>query len=440
MDLVSPDSAIETNPAVPNITVDDGQRGDRGLNVANTVYWNKAAYAASQAEGLGLNQQYWDYSKAYIYHWFSDLYNDGQTTGILYSEKPPLENRIWYTYPGQNPSTPWSLSGVAILHPSGIARVLDDGTTQLYSNEYNNAFGKVIKTIDPMGRVISNVYAANGIDLLQVHQTTGTNNDLLATYIYNSQHLVITNIDASGQSTKYTYDPYGKVLTRIDPLGETTSYVYSNEYLMATIDATGTTNMTYTYDLFGRVRTTTDSQGYTVTTDYDNANRPTVYYLSGRDVSADWCTTISIWRPHGTARAVDAQVLRSIATGGGHYRPVVADHAVPILRCGALENLIDPLGHTTSWSHDLEGRVTAKTYADGTSVQYVYENTTSRLKQHDGRQRTIDHLHQQPGQHPGASQLLQCRGRHGSDEFHVRHQLQPGRDDGGYQRHNHVHL
>ena len=49
--------------------------------------------------------------------------------------------------------------------------------------------------------------------------------------------------------------------------------------------------------------------------------------------------------------------------------------------CGALENLIDPLGHTTSWSHDLEGRVTAKTYADNTSVQYVYENTTSRLKQ-----------------------------------------------------------
>ena len=94
MDLVLPDSAIETNPAVPNITVDDGQRGDRGLNVANTVYWNKAAYAASQAEGLGLNQQYWDYSKAYIYHWFSDLYNDGQTTGILDSEKPPLENRI----------------------------------------------------------------------------------------------------------------------------------------------------------------------------------------------------------------------------------------------------------------------------------------------------------------------------------------------------------
>ena len=111
----------------------------------------------------------------------------------------------------------------------------------------------MIKTIDPVGRVISNVYAANGIDLLQVHQTTGTNNDLLATYIYNSQHLVITNIDASGQGTTYTYDPYGKVLTRIDPLGETTSYVYSNEYLIATIDATGTTNMTYTYDLLGRV-------------------------------------------------------------------------------------------------------------------------------------------------------------------------------------------
>ena len=381
MDLVSPDSAIETNPAVPNITVDDGQRGDRGLNVANTVYWNKAAYAASQAEGLGLNQQYWDYSKAYIYHWFSDLYNDGQTTGILDSEKPPLENRIWYTYPGQNPSTPWSLSGVAILHPSGIARVLDDGTTQLYSNEYNNAFGKVIKTIDPVGRVISNVYAANGIDLLQVHQTTGTNNDLLATYIYNSQHLVITNIDASGQGTTYTYDPYGKVLTRIDPLGETTSYVYSNEYLIATIDATGTTNMTYTYDLLGRVRTTTDSQGYTVTTDYDNANRPTVYsYPDGTYQqlvynNLDLAATrdrLGRW----TRKFYDP-LRRVVAVIDPLWRTTQFQYCV----CGALENLIDPLGHTTSWSHDLEGRVTAKTYADNTSVQYVYENTTSRLKQ-----------------------------------------------------------
>jgi RHS repeat-associated protein len=46
-----------------------------------------------------------------------------------------------------------------------------------------------------------------------------------------------------------------------------------------------------------------------------------------------------------------------------------------------LENLIDPLGNTTSWSRDLEGRVTRKIYEDGTAVQYAYENTTSRLKQ-----------------------------------------------------------
>ncbi len=48
--------------------------------------------------------------------------------------------------------------------------------------------------------------------------------------------------------------------------------------------------------------------------------------------------------------------------------------------CGALNALTDPLGRTTSWNRDLQGRLTAKVYPDQTEVKYVYEATTSRLK------------------------------------------------------------
>lgn len=48
--------------------------------------------------------------------------------------------------------------------------------------------------------------------------------------------------------------------------------------------------------------------------------------------------------------------------------------------CGRLETLTDALGNVTRFSHDLQGRLTAKRYADNQGVDYFYENTTSRLE------------------------------------------------------------
>jgi YD repeat-containing protein len=47
---------------------------------------------------------------------------------------------------------------------------------------------------------------------------------------------------------------------------------------------------------------------------------------------------------------------------------------------GELTGLTDPKGNVTSWSYDVQGRLTAKQYADNSTVTYTYENTTSRLK------------------------------------------------------------
>ena len=47
---------------------------------------------------------------------------------------------------------------------------------------------------------------------------------------------------------------------------------------------------------------------------------------------------------------------------------------------GLLKALIDPKGNRTTWNIDLQGRVTAKRYADGTRAVNAFEATTSRLK------------------------------------------------------------
>src|SRR6266566_7746429 len=49
-------------------------------------------------------------------------------------------------------------------------------------------------------------------------------------------------------------------------------------------------------------------------------------------------------------------------------------------KCGSLASVSDPLGRTTSWLRDLQGRPTVKIYADGSQIQYTYEWASSRLK------------------------------------------------------------
>ena len=94
--------------------------------------------------------------------------------------------------------------------PAHVGRVLDDGSTQLYTYEYNG-FGNVTKTMDPVGRTFSYIYAENGIDLLEVRQTRAGQSALLSQMTYNARHLPLTSKDAAGQMTTYTYNPRGQI-------------------------------------------------------------------------------------------------------------------------------------------------------------------------------------------------------------------------------------
>src|SRR5204863_2570419 len=114
-----------------------------------------------------------DYSKAKIYHWLHtpDLVS---TSGILESTKSALEGRVWYDY---GPGAAY-LAGPS-NRPRHIGRVLDNGQTQLYTYT-NNSFGRVTTMVDPVRRKFTFVYATNDIDLVEVRQTRGTNNEVLA--------------------------------------------------------------------------------------------------------------------------------------------------------------------------------------------------------------------------------------------------------------------
>jgi RHS repeat-associated protein len=344
------------------------------LGWRDTFYWDRRAYPSRSSPT--------PYASARLYHWLhSPDYQ--MAIGILESEKMPLENRVWYNYPGQAQLYGGSNLQGTSDKPSVIGRVLDDGTTQLRQFTYNPA-GNVTRSVDPLGRAKTYVYSTNNVDLLEIRQTTGANNELLLKFLYDSAHHPVAIWDASGQMTTNTYNARGQLLTTTNPKGETQAFSYdtTNGYLLA-IDGPlpGTNDLTrFTYDAVGRARTVTDVDGYTLAFAYDNLDRLT-----------------NITYPDGTFEAftfdrLDFAKRRDRLGRESTYtydalRQLVADRD-PLNRitrfeycgCGSMSGLIDAMGRKTAWDHDVQGRLTSKQYADGSRIGYNYEAATSRLK------------------------------------------------------------
>jgi RHS repeat-associated protein len=351
-----------------------------------TLYWDKRAWMLYPG----------DASKALQTHWLLHGEYPGidivRSVPVPHSVKRPLENRVWYAYPNQ-PSADYAGTHTT---SSNIARVLDDGTTQSLQATYNT-MGQMTSTTDPMGRRTSYTYAANGIDLIEVRQTTGTLNDLLATYAnYTTQHLPQTITDAAGQTTTLTYNSAGQVTTSTNPKNETTTSVYetgTGRLLSITGPVTGATT-TYTYDGYGRVRTVTDSDGYALTTDYDAMDRPirVTYPDETYDETTYERLNVATRRDRlGRVTRMFFDALgRLVSTRDPLGRVITQEWCA----CGAMEALVDANGSRTAWERDAQQRVVKEVRANGSETLYVYETTTSRLKrQTDPRGQHTDYIY-----------------------------------------------
>jgi YD repeat-containing protein len=152
------------------------------MNARNTYYWDKKR----MLEVPG------DYTKVKVFH-FLHARDFTQKSPILESVKEPMENRVWFNYPGQ--SDAGNTEGT-IDAPNKVARVIEDGTTQLWQHD-RNALANVTRAVDPLGRETLFDFAPNGIDLLSLRQKNGGAYDTLASFTWNSQHRPLTSTEAS---------------------------------------------------------------------------------------------------------------------------------------------------------------------------------------------------------------------------------------------------
>ena len=345
------------------------------LDQFNTFYWSRRAWAA----GSG------DLSKAIITHWVQAPEFDGwqiYSMPVPHSVKRPLESRVWYTYAGQTAQSAGADMLASSRKATAIARVLDGGVSAAWQATYNDQ-GRPLTQTDPLGRQTSYAYDANGIDLVSIHQTSGGASDLLAGYSnYTSGHQPQTIVDAAGQTTTFTYNAVGQVLTTTNPRQETTSLGYdTNGYLTSTTGAIPGAVTTFTYDGYGRLRTATAPDGYTVTQDYDVIDRPTrTTRPDGTydETSYDRLDAVAHRDRRGRVTRYYHDAMRHLV---GVRDPLGQAVTQVWCSCGSLDVVVDAKGNRTSWQYDLEGRVTAEVRPNGSSVHYQYATTTSRLVQ-----------------------------------------------------------
>lgn len=329
------------------------------LYYRNTLCWDKRAMATAPG----------DPKSALIYHW---LHRNGSThtSSVLESMKKPNENRVWYWY-GQAPGythsegpSPW---------PLATAQLVGDGTEVRTKAEYN-AVGKVSKATDAAGRETTYVYDASGQDVLEVRNTTGGRNDLLACMTYSAQHKPLTSTDASGQTTTYTYNASGQVTTVTNPKGECTTLSYDGSGFLTGIQgADPAARTTFGYDTVGRLASVTTTDGGTTTYEYDLLDRNTrTTYSDGTYEETFYDKLDAVRRRDRAGRwtLMSYNALRQLEE--------VQDSEGRVTRlgwcgCGSLENLTDPNGRITQWARDLQGRVVTKILDDLTRTNYIYD-------------------------------------------------------------------
>jgi len=363
------------NVDLPQETPLEGEFGAGSTRYRNTFYWDHEA----MEQGAG------DYTKAKVFQWLDDL-DTHLAPGILHSEKSPLESRTWYRYQGQSTLYSDIVNDGMLDRPTRIARRLDNGVTQVLSYGYN-AIGKMTNAMDALNRTTTYEYATNLVDLVNVKQKEGANWATLAQFSYNDQHLPTQIIDAAGQTTTMGYNAYGQLSAVTNALGQVTLFNYDytstdarRGTLTSVVGPGSATLMSYAYDGFGRVSAVTNSIGYGITINYDNLDRPTL-------ITYPDTTTEQIVYDKLDAVMHKDRMGRWSRTYYNEVRQAVAveDTAHRVTKfawckCGVPSAITDPNGNLTRWTRDLQGRVISKTYSDGSSQTYAYENAVSRLK------------------------------------------------------------
>ncbi|GAA5039764.1 hypothetical protein GCM10025738_30750 [Microbacterium fluvii] len=248
------------------------------------------------------------------------------------SQSDPLERITTFTYDYSGTVTTWPDGSQTIDRYAGgmlIEQVLTAGTdaeaiTQYTYNELN---------------LLSSVLGPE---------------DGLTTYTYDEDGRRLSQSDALGRESTWTYGTALSPLTFTDPEGGTTTSTYNEAGHPLTITSPGGAEQSWTYNSDGTVATYETATGATTVYDYDSAGRNTSV------VDAELRETSFSYNGFGMP-------ISTIAPGGAATTTSYDDAGRTI----AVE---DPLGRVTSYVYDDDGNLTSVTNAEAETTTYAYDD------------------------------------------------------------------
>ncbi len=353
--------------------------------------------------------------------------NEYNSTGNLTKTIDPMRRTFSYTYAAngidllekrETQGTDNYLMGHWEYNANHQPIVYIDGSAQRTEITYNSS-GQVLTVKDPNNNITTNTYTgtskatvggtvtAGNVLTITVYDAGLSGGSKAVNYTVLSGATLTTiatgirnaiNADSALTAIGVTATSSAAVVTLLSTSVNVTSYASSvsggaTETLtlgantwgyLTKIDGPLAGNkdvITFTYDSYGRVASKTSSTGYTLTFTYDAMNRPlrttypdTTYeqniydkldVVLSRDRNGRW-----------TQRAYDSLDQLSYEVD-----PLGRKTQYTWCSCGSIAVLTDPLGRQTSWGHDIQGRLTTKTYPDSSTYNYVYEERTTNVKQ-----------------------------------------------------------
>ncbi|MGJ3704011.1 LysM peptidoglycan-binding domain-containing protein [Variovorax sp. AFSI2.2] len=245
-----------------------------------------------------------------------------------------------------------------------------------------DAFGRLTRSTDANGNVRQQSFDRLG----RIVTTTDALSAVRSTS-YDAFDRVMTQTDALGRVTTYTYDKtlrrvviktpenisvttvytrLGQKQSVVDGNGNTTSYSYDkNGNLLST--ATALTTATNTYDRSGRLSQTKDANGNIVTLAYDAANR-----LLTRTVDPTGLALITTYKYDAKGQQIE------VTDPNGTLTLIVYD-----LKGQVTSQAIDPTGLNlvTRYTYDGVGNALTVVNPNGATTQYIYDKLGRRTQE-----------------------------------------------------------
>lgn len=202
--------------------------------------------------------------------------------------------------------------------------------------------GRLARTVDPLGGEHRREYDVAGRVTREARLGADGSSEVVERR-YSPEGWLAEEAQVEGSrraTTRYEHDARGRLVRRVDPLGQVTTWVHDDrDQIVERTTPRGTTK--FSYDVLGRLVRTSSWTGEWVEVRWDLAGRPL------REENAEFAQDY-VWGPWSDVERITTTEKRS-----GRARAVALGYD----QFGLLETVTDPEGVVTRHVHDSENRI-----------------------------------------------------------------------------------